>query len=260
MAARGRIQYNNKQTNKHAVCRRVAARGKSYTVGPGELFTADPIRSPVRAHQLIGSSPLPTTSPIHHIPPPYLPTMANVVQQVLHATKTVAISAFQTVVSSSSEYVKPSVDAVVAAPTSPAAKNVLGDYVQPHIDPVLAKVHEVSLQVWEGGPGFGFNGTGLKEIFKTALDYITPALEYIEKHPWVLIPFLIPALDAWLFYIGFRAAGIVAGNAPFSLFCFSTYLLLSRRFYRRGAPIPYWQCPQGIYIRVSAEQRSRQIC
>ncbi|KAF8242739.1 hypothetical protein K440DRAFT_664575, partial [Wilcoxina mikolae CBS 423.85] len=84
--------------------------------------------------------------------------------------------------------------------------------VNAHVDPVLAKVHEVALQVWEGGPGFGFNGTGLKEIFKTALEYITPTLEYIEKHPWVLIPLLIPALDAWLLFIGFRAGGILAGS------------------------------------------------
>jgi hypothetical protein len=80
------------------------------------------------------------------------------------------------------------------------------------MEPVLAFVKQISLQAWEVGVGLnGTNGTSLQEILEQALKLLEPAITYIIENPWVLIPILIPALDAWLLIMGFEAGGIVAG-------------------------------------------------
>jgi hypothetical protein len=99
----------------------------------------------------------------------------------------------------------------------PAMKTVLaqaGDLTTAaeHMDPVLAHVKQLSLQLWDVGVVLnGTNGTSLKEILEPALELLKPVIQYVVKNPWVLIPILIPALDAWLLIIGFGAEGIAAG-------------------------------------------------
>jgi hypothetical protein len=80
------------------------------------------------------------------------------------------------------------------------------------MDPVLEQVKQISIQVWDVGVGLnGTNGTSLKEILEPALELLKPVVAYVAKNPWVLIPILIPALDAWLLLVGFGVDGIVAG-------------------------------------------------
>src|SRR5690606_7562076 len=36
--------------------------------------------------------------------------------------------------------------------------------------------------------------------------------DYVAKNPWVLLPALVPALNAWLVLLGFQSGGIAAGS------------------------------------------------
>ncbi|KAI5776509.1 hypothetical protein EDC01DRAFT_733151 [Geopyxis carbonaria] len=49
----------------------------------------------------------------------------------------------------------------------------------------------------------------LAALFQHALDKAKPLIDYIAAHPWVLLPLLLPLLEAWLVVIGFEAGGIV---------------------------------------------------
>jgi len=60
------------------------------------------------------------------------------------------------------------------------------------------------------------NITSLDDILGPALELLGPVIKYIQENPWVLMPLLIPALEAWLTIIGFEAGGIAAGKVfPF---------------------------------------------
>lgn len=45
-------------------------------------------------------------------------------------------------------------------------------------------------------------------VVKTAM----PAIEFVIRHPWVLVPLLHPALQAWLVLLSFEAGGILVGD------------------------------------------------
>lgn len=45
-------------------------------------------------------------------------------------------------------------------------------------------------------------------VVKTAM----LAIESVIRHPWVLVPLLLPALQAWLVLLSFDAGGILAGD------------------------------------------------
>jgi hypothetical protein len=100
-------------------------------------------------------------------------------------------------------------------PAMETALSQAGDFVQTAALPAATFVKgniehakELSLQVWEGSAG----GQSLKDIVMPALDIISPALDFVVKNPWILLPILVPALEAWLLIIGFGVNGIVAGK------------------------------------------------
>lgn len=57
----------------------------------------------------------------------------------------------------------------------------------------------------------------IKEIIVTAIEKLQPAIDFVIEHPWMLIPFLIPAFDAWLVALGFGVEGIVASSIAAAL-------------------------------------------
>ena len=61
------------------------------------------------------------------------------------------------------------------------------------------------------------NGTDLDlgalfNFLQPALEFLKPAIDYVVKNPWVLLPIMLPLLDAWLVLLGFEAGGIAAGR------------------------------------------------
>ena len=50
------------------------------------------------------------------------------------------------------------------------------------------------------------------------MDFLEPLFDYVKKHPWILIPLLIPAVELFIGLLGFGAGGIEAGMYVFPYF------------------------------------------
>jgi hypothetical protein len=167
------------------------------------LFAASATALPCIHH------PLPNlTRPVVTVKPT---KMARFLQQPAEAV--VALAVTDTAIDHVGSHMKP------AMQTALVQAGNLTTTTAEHMEPVLAHVKEIAQQVWDVGAVLnGTNGTSLQAILEPALKLLTPVCDYIVKHPWVLIPVLVPALDAWLLVMGFGVEGIVAGKIVSGVF------------------------------------------
>ncbi|KAI9770844.1 MAG: hypothetical protein M1839_003039 [Geoglossum umbratile] len=86
--------------------------------------------------------------------------------------------------------------------------------IQPHpcsdMELTDMEARRAALQLWEYGADP--LSLSLKEILGPAMDLIRSIVQYVAHHPWILLAFIIPALELWIPLVGFEAGAVVAGS------------------------------------------------
>ncbi|KAF8534248.1 hypothetical protein BDD12DRAFT_431483 [Trichophaea hybrida] len=148
-----------------------------------------------------------------------LPSAISVASQASGYFKTVVQPAAETAASKGGEFASDYFKTVVH-PFAESAVNKGGEFasdyfknpLQPIIEPVLSQVNGVSLMAWEEARSSSSASTFLETIRQLIISLLTPVVDLIIQHPWVLLPLLVPALKAWIFLLGFQSGGIAAGS------------------------------------------------
>ncbi|KAF8534249.1 hypothetical protein BDD12DRAFT_896473 [Trichophaea hybrida] len=95
------------------------------------------------------------------------------------------------------------------------------DYIKTDLQLVmqvlLARVNEVSRQVWEEIHGGSSESPSFEKIVQLILSAFAPAADYIVKNPQVLLYTLVPASRFWLLILGFKPNGIIPGSIAAAL-------------------------------------------
>ncbi|KAA8913480.1 hypothetical protein FN846DRAFT_99110 [Sphaerosporella brunnea] len=149
--------------------------------------------------------------------------MAHFLQQADGAVPAAVFAATETATAHLSSHLKTAAEAAAnyaVEHVNPALETALtqaGDLIE-HVEPVRAHLNEIALRVWEVSDSVnGINSTSLKEMLEPALKLLLPMIDWTVRNPWILLPLLIPAFDAWLVLIGFEAGGVVAGSMAAAL-------------------------------------------
>jgi hypothetical protein len=90
------------------------------------------------------------------------------------------------------------------------------------------EARSVALQLWEHGADP--LSISLKDILGPAMDLIRSIVQYVAHHPWILLAFIIPAMELWIPLVGFEAGGAVAGKSTVSLAPTKLILLIPGSF------------------------------
>jgi hypothetical protein len=80
-------------------------------------------------------------------------------------------------------------------------------------DLTSAEARSVALLAWESDADS--STLSLKEILGPAMDLVESIVKYVAQHPWILLVFIIPALELWIPLVGFEAGGVVAGESDY---------------------------------------------
>jgi hypothetical protein len=148
-----------------------------------------------------------------------LPSAGSAVSHASEYLKTVMQPAAEFAASKGGEFASDYFKTVVQ-PFAESAINKGGEFasdyikldMQPVMQPILSRAYEVSLLVWEEARGSSSASTSFERIVQLILILLTPAVDHIIKHPWLLLPLLVPALNAWIWILGFQSGGIAAGK------------------------------------------------